>query len=62
MLWCDVRDRWNAHAAREQCQCRSGTPFPVTGDGKKLPIQSVHCGPVGDRVSTWIAVRMLLDQ
>ena len=39
----------------------SGTAFPVTGDGKKLPIESVHCGPVGDRVSTAMAVRMLLD-
>ena len=40
----------------------SGAPFPVTGDGKKLPIESVHCGPVGDRVSAWMAVRMLLDR
>jgi Protein of unknown function (DUF2971) len=40
----------------------SGTAFPVTGDGKKLPIESVHCGPVGDRVSTTMAVRMLLDR
>jgi hypothetical protein len=40
----------------------SGTAFPITGDGKKLPIESVHCGPVGDRVSTWMAVRMLLDR
>jgi hypothetical protein len=40
----------------------SRTAFPVTGDGKKLPIESVHCGPVGDRVSTAMAVRMLLDR
>jgi hypothetical protein len=40
----------------------SGTAFPVTGDGKKLPIESVRCGPVGDRVSTEMAVRMLLDR
>jgi hypothetical protein len=40
----------------------SRAAFPVTGDGKKLPIESVHCGPVGDRVSTWMAVRMLLDR
>lgn len=40
----------------------SGAPFPVTGDGKKLPIESVHCGPVGDRVSASMAVRMLLDR
>jgi hypothetical protein len=39
----------------------SGTPFPVTGNGEKLPIHSVRCGPVGDRVSAEMAVRMLLD-
>jgi hypothetical protein len=35
--------------------------FPLTGDGMNLPIVSVRCGPVGDRVSSWMAVRMLLD-
>jgi len=40
----------------------SGTAFPITGDGQKLPIQSVHCGPVGDRVSTAMAVNRLLDR
>ena len=40
----------------------SGAPLPVTGDCKKLPIESVHCGPVGDRASASMAVRMLLDR
>jgi hypothetical protein len=40
----------------------SGVRFPITGDGDKLPIQSVRCGPVGDRVSAEMTVRMLLDR
>jgi hypothetical protein len=39
----------------------SGTPMPLVGDGQKLPIASVRCGPAGDRISAWMAVRYLLD-
>lgn len=33
----------------------------LVGDGQKLPIASVRCGPVGDRISSEMAVRGLLD-
>ena len=36
-------------------------PMPLVGDGKKLPIVSVNCGPAGDRISAGMAVRYLLD-
>lgn len=39
----------------------SNAPMPIVGDGKKLPIASVTCGPGGDRISAEMAVRCLLD-
>jgi hypothetical protein len=39
----------------------SKAAMPLIGDGSKLPIASVRCGPTGDRVSAWMAVRYLLD-
>jgi len=39
----------------------SKAPMPLVGDGQKLPIASVRCGPAGDRISAWMAVRYLLD-
>ena len=36
-------------------------PTPIVGNGKRLPIASVMCGPVGDRISAGLAVRWLLD-
>jgi hypothetical protein len=39
----------------------SKAPMPLVGDGQKLPIASVGCGPAGDRISAWMAVRYLLD-
>jgi hypothetical protein len=39
----------------------SKAPMTLVGDGEKLPIASVRCGPVGDRISAWMAVRFLLD-
>jgi len=39
----------------------SKAPMPLIGDGRKLPIASVRCGPAGDRISAWMAVRYLLD-
>jgi len=39
----------------------SKAPMPLVGDGQKLPIASVRCGPGGDRISTSMAVRYLLD-
>jgi hypothetical protein len=39
----------------------SGAAMPLIGDGKKLPIASVNCGPGRDRISAWMAVRYLLD-
>jgi hypothetical protein len=35
--------------------------MPLVGDGQLLPIASVRCGPAGDRISAWMAVRYLLD-
>lgn len=39
----------------------SKAPMPLVGDGEKLPIASVRCGPAGDRISALMAVRYLLD-
>ena len=39
----------------------SGAPLAPTGAGENLPIESVYCGLVGDRGSTWIALRMLFE-
>ena len=39
----------------------SKAPMPLVGDGQKLPIASVRCGPAGDRISAGMAVRYLLD-
>ncbi len=39
----------------------SKAPMPLVGDGQKLPIASVCCGPAGDRISALMAVRYLLD-
>jgi hypothetical protein len=39
----------------------SKAPMPLVGDGKKLPVVSVRCGPGGDRISAGMAVRYLLD-
>lgn len=39
----------------------STAPMPLVGDGKKLPIATVRCGPMGDRIGMWMAVRYLLD-
>lgn len=37
-------------------------PTPIVGDGKQLPIVSVTCGPGGDRISSGMAIRALLDR
>jgi len=39
----------------------SKAAMPLVGDGRKLPIANVRCGPAGDRISAWMAVRYLLD-
>ena len=39
----------------------SKAPMPLVGDGVKLPIASVRCGPTRDRISAVMAVRCLLD-
>lgn len=39
----------------------SKAPMPLFGDGQKLPIASVRCGPARDRISARMAVRYLLD-
>ena len=39
----------------------SKAAMPLVGDGEKLPIASVRCGPAGDRISATMAVRYLLD-
>jgi hypothetical protein len=39
----------------------SKAPMPLVGDGLKLPIASVRCGPTGDRISASMAVRYLLN-
>ena len=36
-------------------------PTPIVGDGKRLPLVSVTCGPGGDRISAGMAIRTLLD-
>lgn len=37
------------------------SPTPIVGDGKRLPLVSVTCGPGGDRISAGMAIRTLLD-
>ena len=49
------------HTLRET-DSLSGTAFPVTGDGRSYRSKASIAAPVGDRVSTWMAVRMLLDR
>jgi hypothetical protein len=39
----------------------SKSAMPLVGNGQKLPIASVRCGPARDRISAWMAVRYLLD-
>ena len=39
----------------------SKAAFPLVGDGQKLPIASVRCGPAADRISASMAVRYLLN-
>ena len=39
----------------------SNAPMPLICDGKKLPLANVRCGPGGDRIAKWMAIRYLLD-